>query len=145
MSTPSRRATAGAGPSAAIRLEPGRHEARRPDRESNVTALVTSAASGPNSTSYSADETVRPDAIRDASSPGLRGRNPKLRSTLVSAPAGPSLVASRIAPASVVGRLATAGVTGPAVWGELGRGLAQATARGSRAASAPKTRCFTET
>src|SRR5215467_12002902 len=101
MSTFSSRATAGAGPSAAITLEPICHEARRPDVESVVVARATWVGSGPNSAAYSAGDTERPDAINDVNRPGLRGCNPKLRSTVTVASAGPSLTALRMALASV--------------------------------------------
>src|SRR6202521_6217095 len=97
MSSDRRRAAIGAGPSAAINVEPGCHAVDRPAPSSAATARPTSAVSGPNSARYWLDETVLPDASRTASCCSLRGFRPKLKWTVVSAPAGPRRVDCRIA------------------------------------------------
>src|SRR6267378_1042037 len=121
MSIANTAATTGAGPPAAISAEPGRHVASRPADVSAPSAAWTLPGSGPKRVVYSVVVTVRPDAIRFASSSALRTFRPRLRSTWVAMPLGPSLVACLIAVASGAGvavRL-RAGGAGLAICAEL--------------------------
>src|SRR2546423_1884682 len=101
MSTPSSCDTAGAGPSAAMRLDGGRQEGRRPAASSAATATRTNAGSGPKRAAHSGAGTVWPDPTRASSWAWLRTVRPKLRKTVVEESAGPRGVDLRIASARV--------------------------------------------
>src|SRR5712692_1387694 len=97
MSTPNKSATAGAGPSAAISAEPGRHVACRPPDVSAPRAAWSLTGSGPNSAAYCSGVTVWPEAMSLASWSGERALRPRLRSTWVAVPARPRCAAWAIA------------------------------------------------
>src|SRR5207302_1519720 len=119
MSTPSSWEAAGAGPSAAMRLDGGRQTARRPAVSSVAMALWTRTGSGPNRAAYSDADTVFPD-VRSASSwPWLRTLRPKLRKMVVDESAAPRRVDRLIALAKVGGGFSR---PLPTCWGGLGWG-----------------------
>src|SRR5438552_18135494 len=89
MSTPSSREAAGAGPSAAIKLDGDRQIACRPAACSVATARWTKTGSGPKRAAYSDADTVLPEASSASRWPWLRILSPKLRKTVVEEPATP--------------------------------------------------------
>src|SRR5207245_1384068 len=141
MSIANTAATAGAGPSAAISAEPGRHVAWRPAATSTLRAAWTRMGSGPNRAVYSSGVTVRPDATSLASSSPWLTLRPRLSSMWVAMPDGPSFAACLIAVARGGGVAVTlrTGAAVLAVWGEL----QPVRPRIATAASAPTTRILT--
>src|SRR5438477_436159 len=103
MSIANTAATTGAGPPAPINSDPGRHVASRPAAVRISSAAWTLIGSGPKRELYSAGVTVRPEAMSLASSSPLRTLRPRLRSTWVDIPDGPTFAACLIAVASGAG------------------------------------------
>src|ERR1700682_5027210 len=132
MSTWSSAAASGAGPSAAIRLDPGRHDAWNPERARSATAAWTWAGSTPNSVAYASGVTVRPEAMIAASRSGFRILSAKVSETVVAAPDGPSGVALRMA----VARLGGGEASGWGTFAACRGGLLVGEVDGAHAASA---------
>src|SRR5260370_40357261 len=102
MSTCSNADARGAGPSAAMRTEPGLQAAVKPSSRSQATADRAAVGSGPNSAAYVCGETVCPDAINLSRRAGARTLKPELSDTATAAPGGPRSTAFRM-PAARVG------------------------------------------